>query len=235
MLLSAHVGNDGQGQLSEAEIRDEALEIFLAGHGTIALALSWTLYLIAQHPEVETRLLAELDHVLGNRCPTVQDVEQLTYTRMVLTESMRLYPPTWVMDRELVCDYELGGYHLPAGSLVLISQWVTHRDGRYFSDPHEFKPERWRSEQQTRPPEYAYFPFGGGSHICVGESLAWLEGILVLATILPRWRMRLASHPPVELKPRFSLEPKNGIHMQLDRRTLHMQTGHAGLGESDGH
>ncbi len=219
MLLTAHSGEDGRGGLSEAEIRDEALEIFLAGHGTIALALSWTLYLLAQHPEVEARLLAELHEVLGNRCPTTEDAERLTYTRMVLTEAMRLYPPTWCLDRELVCDYELGGYHLPAGALVIVSQWAMHHDARYFPDPLRFEPERWTPERKARIPEFAYFPFGGGSHLCVGEALAWLEGILILATILPRWRMQLAPQPPVELKPRFSLEPKNGIPMKLARRS----------------
>jgi cytochrome P450 len=225
MLLSAHVGPDGDGHLSEAEVRDEALEIFLAGHGTIALALGWTLYLLAQHPNVEERLLAELKAVLGDRCPTGEDVERLTYTRMVLQESMRLYPPSWVMDRELVRDYELGGYHLPAGSIVLLSPWATHRDARYFPDPSRFDPERWMPGQKVNVAEFAYFPFGGGPHRCLGESLAWYEGILILATILPRWRMHLLPQPRVELKPRFSLETKNGIPMRLERRDSVGSTG----------
>ncbi len=218
LLLAAQVGTDGERALSDAEVRDEALEIFMAGHGTIAMSLSWTLYLLAQHPEVEAQLLAELERVLENRLPTIEDVSRLTYTRMVFTEALRLYPPVWIVDRQLIGDYELGGYCLPAGCAILLSPWAMHHDARFYADPLRFDPMRWVPDEVARRPQFAYFPFGGGVHLCIGESIAWIEGIMILATVLLRWRMHLESYPPVEMKPRTGLEPKNGIPMKLERR-----------------
>ncbi|MFL6229677.1 MAG: cytochrome P450 [Pyrinomonadaceae bacterium] len=220
MLLGARdEETDGAG-MTDRQIRDEVMTLILAGHETTANALSWTWYLLAQNPEVEARLHAELDEVLdrGQRLPAVTDLARLRYTEQVFAESMRLYPPAWVVGRLAIKDCEIGGYVIPMGALVLVSQYVTHRDARFFPHPDSFEPARWTVETKESRPAYSYFPFGGGARRCAGEGFAWMEGVLLVATIASRWRMRLNPARRVETYPRITLRPKNGIHVTLERR-----------------
>ncbi|HLL72297.1 MAG TPA: cytochrome P450 [Pyrinomonadaceae bacterium] len=220
MLLVAQDEEDGaSGGMSDEQLRDEVMTIFLAGHETTANALAWTWYLLAQNPEAEARLHAELDTVLeGGRLPTVEDLPRLPYTEMVLAESMRLYPPAWVIGRLAIKDYAVGGAVAEKGALVLLSQYVMHRDARFFPDPLRFDPERWTPEAKESRPQYSYFPFGGGARRCIGEGFAWMEGTLLVATIARRWRMRLVPGHAVVPHPRITLRPKHGIRMTLEER-----------------
>ena len=219
MLLIAQDEEANTGQMTDEQVRDEALTIFLAGHETTSNALTWTWYLLSQHPEVETKLHEEIDAVLGSRLqPTTDDLPRLRYTEMVLAESMRLYPPAWALGRLAINDYEVSGYVVPAGSLILMSQYVMHRDPRYFPDPTRFDPERWTPAARESRPQYSYFPFGGGPRRCIGEGFAWMEGILLIATIARHWRLRLIPDHPVELQPVITLRPKHGMRMSLVRR-----------------
>ena len=217
LLLAQDVEGDG-GQMTDIQLRDEALTIFLAGHETTANALAWTWYLLSQNTEAEAKLHAEIDEVLKSRLPTFEDVPRLKYAEMVLAESMRLYPPAWALGRMAVNDYAIGGYFVPKKSLVLMSQYVMHHDARYFSDPMKFEPERWQPETRELRPQFSYFPFGGGPRRCVGEGFAWMEGILLIATIAQRWRMQLVPNHPVATKPLLTLRPKHGMRMIVTRR-----------------
>ena len=217
LLMSQDEEGDGKG-MTDLQVRDEAMTLFLAGHETTANALTWTWYLLSQHPEAEKGLHEELDAVLGNRLPTVEDLDRLSYTRMVLAESMRLYPPVWAVARRAINDYEVDGFVAPAGSFVFMSQYVTHRDERFHPDPLRFDPERWTPERQASRLQFSYFPFGGGPRRCIGESFAWMEGILVLATLARKWKARLVPGHRVELKPLITLRPKHGMRMTLERR-----------------
>jgi cytochrome P450 len=219
MLLLAQDEEGDTGGMTDKQVRDEAMTLFLAGHETTANAMTWTWYLLSQHPEVEAKLHAELDAVLNGHLPTMEDLERLPYTRMVLSESMRLYPPAWVVARRTLNDFEIGGYYIPANSVVFMSQYVMHRDPRYYDEPDRFDPERWASESQTERPKFAYFPFGGGPRLCIGESFAWMEGTLLLAALAQTWRARLVPGQAVELLPLITLRPKDGISMTLERRT----------------
>jgi cytochrome P450 len=218
MLLLAQDEEGDTGRMTDEQVRDEALTIFLAGHETTANALTWTWYLLSEHKDVETKLHQEIDAVLGLRLPTTDDVPRLRYTEMVLAESMRLYPPAWALGRLARADYEVGGYVVPAGALVLLSQYVAHRDPRYFPDPTRFDPERWTPEARESRPQYSYFPFGGGPRRCIGEGFAWMEGILLIATIAQRFSLRLVPNHPVELRPVITLRPKHGMRMTLSKR-----------------
>ena len=218
MLLLAQDAEGDGGGMSDLQLRDEAMTIFLAGHETTANALAWTWYLLSQHPDVEAKLHREIDTVLANRPPRVEDLAQLRYTEMVLTEAIRLYPPAWALGRLALKDYQVNGYVMPAGTLVLASQYVMHRDPRYFPAPFHFDPERWTPEARESRPPFAYFPFGGGPRRCIGEGFAWMEGVLLIATLAQRWRMRLVPDHPVEMHPRITLRPKHGIQMTLERR-----------------
>ncbi|HZH91405.1 MAG TPA: cytochrome P450 [Pyrinomonadaceae bacterium] len=219
MLLLAQDEEGATGGMTDEQLRDEALTIFLAGHETTANALAWTWYLLARNPEAEARLHSELDAVLeGGRLPTVEDLPRLRYTEMVFAESMRLYPPAWVVGRLVVKDYAVGDHVAKTGTLVLISQYVMHRDSRFFPDPLRFDPERWTPEAKDARPQYSYFPFGGGARRCIGEGFAWMEGTLLVAAIARRWRMRLAPGHPVVEHPRITLRPKHGIRMKLEDR-----------------
>lgn len=218
MLIQARdTEGDGTGMTDE-QLRDEAMTIFLAGHETTANALTWTWYLLSQNPDVEARLQAEADAVLGGRLPTAEDYPRLKYTEMVLAESMRLYPPAWIIGRRALGDYEINGYHIPAGAILLMSQYVMHHNPKYFPDPERFDPERWTPEAKEARPQFSYFPFGGGPRLCIGENFAWMEGVLVLATLAQQWQMRLAPGHPVELEPLVTLRPKHGMKMILARR-----------------
>jgi len=180
MLLLAQDTEEASGGMSDEQLRDEVMTLFLAGHETTANALAWTWYLLSQNPAVEAKMHAEIDEVLGAKLPTFEDVPRLTYTERVFTESMRLYPPVWVMSRRAVSACKIGGYHVPAKSIVLLSQFVMHHDERYYDQPEKFDPDRWLPEARAGRPKYAYFPFGGGPRLCIGEQFAWMEGILLL-------------------------------------------------------
>jgi cytochrome P450 len=218
MLLVAQDTEGDQTGMTDLQLRDEAMTLFLAGHETTANALTWTWYLLSQHPEVEARLHAEIDSVLEGRRPTADDFPQLRYTEMVFAESMRLYPPAWAMGRQVLNDYTVGGFVAPASAIILMSPYVMHHDPRYYPDPTEFDPERWTAEARASRPKFAYFPFGGGPRVCIGEQFAWMEGVLLIATIARRWRMRLAEGQRVDTRPMITLRPRYGMRMRVERR-----------------
>jgi cytochrome P450 len=221
MLLAARDGDERQGAtgaMSDQQIRDEATTIFLAGHETTALALTWAFYLLSQSPEVERRLHRELDETLGDRVAKPSDLPDLSYARSVLSESLRLYPPAWTMGRTVVADLPVGGYVVPAGATALLSQYVVQHDPRWYPDPWRFDPERWKPEAVAARPKYSFFPFGAGPRMCIGEDFAWMEGTLVLATIAQRWKFRLVPGQRIDLSPRITLRPKYGMRMCLARR-----------------
>ncbi|HEX8472741.1 MAG TPA: cytochrome P450 [Pyrinomonadaceae bacterium] len=219
MLLIAQE-EDAEGWMTDVQIRDEALTIFLTGYEGSAQALTWTWYLLSQHPEVEVRLHAELDAVLGGRLPTTGDMPRLTYTEKVFREAMRLYPPAWRMMRRAIDDHHAGGYTIRAGSLVLLSPYVMHRHERYYAEPTRFNPERWTDDARRSMPEFCYFPFGGGPRRCIGEGFAWMEGMLILATVARHWRLRLAPRHPVSAQPVIMLRSKYGMRMIAERREI---------------
>lgn len=211
--------------LNDAELRDQLMTLFLAGHETTAIALSWTWYLLATNPEAEKKLQAELDEVLRGRAPGAEDLPQLPYTEMVVKESMRLYPPAWGIGRQARQEFTAGGYTLPPRTNVFVLQWVTHRDARFFPEPERFLPERWRADSEGKDPvragkipRFAYFPFGGGPRVCIGAGLALLEATLLLATIAQRFRFELAPDQTIQLFPSVTLRPKHGIRAVLRRR-----------------
>lgn len=216
MLLQAHDEDDG-GTMTDRQLRDEVMTIFLAGHETSALTLSWAWWLLAQSATAEKRFHDEIDSVLQGRLPTLDDYPHLKFTEMIAKESMRLFPPAFGVGREAIADCEIGGFRVPAKSQVFMFQWATQRDPRFFAEPHEFKPERW-SEEDKDLPRYAYFPFGGGPRICIGNYFAMIEIVLLLATIGQRFRLKAADERPVELYPAMSLRPRGAINMRLEAR-----------------
>jgi len=208
-------------RMSDIQVRDEVMTIFIAGHETTANALTWTFYLLSQNPNIEKKLLDELGSVINsNKIPTVDDMPKLKFTEKVLRESMRLYPPVWTIGRSVNNEYTLGKYTIPAGSTILMSQYVMHHDPRYYNEPERFDPERWSSDTRSSLPRFSYFPFGGGIRACIGEPFAWMEGILVLSTIIRQWKMRLVRGQRVELDPAITLRPKYGMKMKLERRRV---------------
>jgi cytochrome P450 len=211
MLLAAR--DDDGGPMDDEQIRDEAMTIFLAGHETTANALAWTWLLLTDHPAVAQRLHAEIVRVLGDRLPTADDVPSLHYTRDVVAEAMRLYPPAWAIGRRAVRDTTLGPWAVPAGSIVITSQYVVHRDPALWGDPLGFRPERWSAEARALP-KFAYFPFGGGTRLCIGESFAWMEAVLIIATIAQRWRFERVDDAPIPLEPLVTLRPKTAIRLR---------------------
>jgi cytochrome P450 len=218
MLLMAQDEEGDGGGMTDVQLRDEAMTIFLAGHETTANALAWTWYLLAQHPEVEARLHQEIDAQLEGRLPDADDFARLKYTEKVFAEAMRLYPPAWAMGRQALSDYPIDKYIVPAGSIILMSPWVMHHDPRYYPDPFKFDPERWTPPAREARPKFSYFPFGGGPRVCIGEGFAWMEGVLLIATIAQHWSMRLAAGEKVEPKPMITLRPRGGMRMTLERR-----------------
>ena len=216
MLLAAQ-DEDGSG-MSDRQLRDELMTIFLAGHETTAVALTWAWYLLAQNPEAEAKLAAELEEVLGGRAPTVEDLPRLRYADWVVKESMRLYPPVWAVGRECVRECEVGGQRVSKGTQVFGFQWVIQRDPRWFADPLAFRPERWGEESVSHLPKFAYFPFGGGPRLCIGNYFATMEAVLILSTIARRFRLRLVPDHAVEVLPALSLRPKRGVWVQLEGR-----------------
>jgi cytochrome P450 len=214
MLIAARdedAAAEGRAALTAAELRDEVLTIFLAGYETVANALSWTWLLLGQNPAADARMATELDRVLGNRLPTLEDLPELKYTEMIVAESMRLYPPAWAMGRQATEDVEIGPYRFPKGTFVFFSQYIVQRNPAYFPDPRAFHPERFTPEAKAARPRFAYFPFGGGGRQCIGESFAWMEAILVLATLAQRWRLEIKEDQRLELQPKITLRPRFGI------------------------
>lgn len=219
MLLAARdAEGDGTG-MNDAQLRDEIITLLMAGHETTANWLTWTWYVLATHPQVESRLHAELDAALGGRPPSVDDIARLPFTRSVLAESLRLYPPAWALERRALADFEAGGYRIRKGAIVVMSQYLVHRDPRLWPDPLRVDPGRWTPEQEAARPKFAYFPFGAGTRICIGEHFAWTEAMLVLATLAQRWRVRYASVGAPVPEPLVTLRPRGGLWVRLERRT----------------
>jgi cytochrome P450 len=215
MMLAADPADDAE---SRESLRDQVITIFLAGYETVANALSWTWYLLSQNEQCERIFHAEIDGILDGRIPSVEDLSRLRYTENVMAESLRLYPPAWAMGRYACNDFALGDYFLPARTTVLISQFITHRDARFFPDPLRFDPNRFLQESKARRKKFTYFPFGAGPRQCIGEAFAWMEGILILATFAQKWKLKLVPGHPVEPQPLITLRPKYGMRMHLERR-----------------
>jgi cytochrome P450 len=208
ILLRAR-DEEGGGRMSDRQLRDEAMTLFLAGHETTALALSWTWFLLATHPEVQTRLAEEVCHLLNGRDPKAEDWPKLTYATQVVQESMRLYPPVYTFGRESIADCELNGFHVPAHTTLLISQWVVHHHPNLYEEPDAFRPERWGEPAVKSLPKFAYFPFGGGPRICIGNTFAMMEMVLALATMVQRSRLTVREGEKVVAQPTFTLRPSS--------------------------
>ena len=207
-------------QMSDQQLRDEVMTIFLAGYETTANALTWTFYLLSEHPAIDARLEKEIYSVIDNKLNvSFDDIQKLGYTTKVLTESMRLYPPAWALGRQAINDCKIGKYIIPSGSIILMSQYVMHRNPLYFPDPDAFFPDRWTDEFKKNLPRFSYFPFGGGIRSCVGEPFAWMETILIIAIINRLWKMNSLSSNKVILKPLATLRPKYGMRLKITRRS----------------
>lgn len=218
LLLACEQVNNGE-RMTEEQVHDEVLNFLIAGHETVSDALCWTWYLLSQNPEAQARLEEELERVLGDRLPTLADLEALQFTGNVVKESLRLYPPLWMIWRRALKDHRLGDFIVPAQSIVVTSQHITHRDERYFVQPLHFKPERWTKEFHKRLPKFAYFPFGGGPRQCIGDRFGLMESILVVATVAQHWKFRLIADHPVVPDPLLTLRPKYGLHVVAHRRS----------------
>ena len=214
MLMHARDEDTGEG-MTDRQLRDEVMTIFLAGHETTAIALSWTWFLLSKDPAVARKLRAELDRVLGGRTPTTGDLPELQYTGQVIQESMRLYPPAWIVSRCAIADDEIGGYHIPCGSFVFLSPYVTHRHPAFWDNPEGFDPERFERGRLDHLASFAYFPFGGGPRLCIGNTFAMMELQLIVATLAQRWRLNLVPGQRVELSPAITLRPRGPMLMTL--------------------
>jgi cytochrome P450 len=215
LLLEAE---DENGKLSDTQIRDQAMTIFLAGFETMAVTLTWTWYLLSQHPAIERRFQAEIDQTLAGRLPTADDLPKLSYTHQLLSEVLRIYPPVWTHGRRLAGAIRLGDWDLPAGAYIIFNTWLLHHDERYYADPERFDPGRWTDEPEVKRPRMSFAPFGAGPRQCIGEGFAWMEGVLLLATLAQSWQLRLAPGHPVEVEPVLTLRPRYGMRMTLSRR-----------------
>jgi cytochrome P450 len=207
--------DDGAGT-TDGQVRDEVMTLFLAGHETSALALSWALYLLARHPEAQERV-AEEGLCLQDRSSISTSLEGLEFTKRVVQETLRLYPPVWSMAREAVQDTELGGHVVPRGTQVWICTWVVQHSPIWFRDPDAFRPERWGAETSELP-KFAWFPFGGGPRVCIGQGFAMMEAALVLATVIAKYRVSLAPDARIEMSPWFTLRPKYGVRVQIESK-----------------
>jgi cytochrome P450 len=221
MLLHARDADDSS-RMSARQVRDEAMTMFLAGHETTAVALSWAWYLLAQHPEAEARLADEVREVVGDRPPAVADLPRLAYAGWVVPEAMRLYPPAYGLGRQAARATEIAGQAVAAGDILIAPTWVVHRDRRWFEEPEAFRPERWldgspRAEGPGRA-RYTYFPFGGGPRLCIGNSFATMEAILLLATIAQRFRLDLVPGQRVTPTPYVTIRPEPGVRVRLSGR-----------------
>jgi cytochrome P450 len=215
MIVAA---SEEDGRMTDVQLRDEAMTMVLAGHETTALALSFALHLLAQHPEVAARLAQEIEAELGDRPATAADLPRLTYADAVIREAMRLYPPAWALGRETIAPCVIGGYDVPTGTQLWVSQWVVHRDRRWFTDPLEFRPERWANDFAKTLPRHAYFPFGGGPRVCIGNAFATMEAVLVLVTLARRFDVSRVDERPLVLVPTVTLRPKHGVPLALRAR-----------------
>ncbi len=216
LLMSVRDEETGEG-MSDKQLRDEIITLFIAGHETTAVTLTWAWHLLAAHSAAAERLRAELAAVLGGRAPTVADLSNLPYTRMVIEETMRLYPPAWITNREAVADDEVCGYHIPAGAIVLVSPYVIHHHPAYWDEPEAFDPERFTPERSAGRTHYAYFPFGGGPRQCIGKGFALMEAQLILATAAQRYRLRHVPGQAVEPEALTTLRPRGGLPMFVER------------------
>jgi cytochrome P450 len=205
--------------MTPQQLHDEAMTLFIAGHETTAQMLGWTWYALSENPAVEARLHEELRAVLGGRAPEAADFPRLPYLQAVMNEVLRLYPPAYILARETVAPMEIGGYSMPLGSTIIFSQWVMHRDPRYYDDPDVFRPERWLDGLADRLPPGAYFPFGDGPRRCIGQGFALLEAAIVTATLAQKFSFRLVPGHPIVAEPLVTLRPRHGILMNLHART----------------
>jgi cytochrome P450 len=219
MLLRSHdPEGDGSG-MNDKQLRDECMTLFTAGHETTANALTFTFHLLAHHPDVQARLHTEVDNVLGERLATRDDVERLPLVRNVVAESMRLYPPAWAIGRQAKESVDIAGVSLPQGAVVLLCPWVIHRDPRWWPNPEHFDPDRWRDANgNSQRPRWSYVPFGGGSRSCIGEAFAWMEAILVTATVAQQWRVEPLGPRHPALRPTITLRPKHPLRVRAIRR-----------------
>jgi cytochrome P450 len=217
MLVDAQDADDGT-RMTARQVRDEVMTLFMAGHETTAGALSWTWYLLARHPEVEARLADELRVVLGERAPTTSDLPRLRYADMVVTESMRLYPPAYGLGRQAAKATEISGRPIARGDIVVVPTYVVQRDARWFEEPEAFRPERWDGDLARRLPRFAYFPFGGGPRQCIGNGFAQMEAVLILATIAQRFRLSLVPGQRITPTPYVTLRAEPAIRILLSRR-----------------
>jgi cytochrome P450 len=213
-LLSTLALDDAPDRLSDEEIRDQAVTLLLAGHETTANALAFAFHLLASDPGAERQLHAEVDDVLAGRLPEARDVDRLPVCRGVFAEALRLFPPSWAMGRQVVEAHPVGDYVIPPGDLVILPQWVVHRDPRWWPEPQRCRPERWAAAQRRDRPRWAFFPFGGGVRQCIGEGFAWTEGVLALATVARRWRLQPLPQHPLRLEPLITLRPRAGLWMR---------------------
>jgi cytochrome P450 len=220
MLLAAVDTEEGTGGMSDKQVRDECVTVMLAGHETTANALSFALWELARNPKVQERLSVESRAVLGERLPAAEDYGRLGYAAQVFAETIRLYPPVWVTARMAIEEYDYRGLTIPKGSILLAPQIVAHRDPRFWENPLQFDPERFTEENKAQRPRFCHFPFGAGARQCIGEGLAWMEGVLILAFVASHWRISLPAGAPKELPlwPVISLRPKGGVHLRVDRR-----------------
>lgn len=214
MLMDAKDENTGD-SMSDEQLRHEAVTLFIAGHETTAVALTWAFYLLAENPQSRKLLGDEISRVLDGRTPLASDLADLEYTRMVLDETLRLYPPAWVTNRKASQEDQIGGYYIPAGAEVSVSPYVTHRDPTLWPEPEQFEPSRFKAEIAAERPRYAYFPFGGGPRQCIGNNFALMEAQLALAAIAQRYTLELAPDKPVETEPLITLRPKDGLWFTL--------------------
>ncbi|MGZ5021961.1 MAG: cytochrome P450 [Chthoniobacterales bacterium] len=215
LLLAQDTEGDG-GRMTDLQVRDEAMTIFLAGHETSANAMSWTWYLLSQYPEVENQFHEEVDRVLEGRRAQIEDVAALQLTGQIFAEALRLYPPLWATGRRAMEECQIGDYTIPAGSVVILSQYVTQRDPRWFPEPNEFRPERWTAVARLERPRFSYFPFSAGSRACLGENFAGVEGVLCLATLAQKWKLRVVPDHPIALQPQLTLRARHGIKMRIE-------------------
>jgi cytochrome P450 len=219
MLIAAVDDEEGApGGMTDQQVRDEAITLLLAGHETTANALTWTWYLLSQNAAAEAKLHEELDRVLAGRMPSVADMASLVYTKRVVTEAMRIYPPAWLVGRRSAGEYAVGQYEIAPRSIIFMSPFVMQRDARFFSQPEQFHPDRWTPDFEAALPKFAYFPFGGGARQCIGEHFAWMEGVLVLATVAQRWRLSCVPGQRIVPQPLVTLRAKYGINMTTSRR-----------------
>ena len=217
MLIEAVDPLDGNG-MSDRQLRDELVTLMLAGHESTANVLSWTFVLLCQNPSVQSKLIVELETVLRNRLPNIEDINHLEYTQQVIKESLRLYPPLYALPRCPIRDCEIGGYTFPAGCYIIVSPWIMQRSSNYFANPEQFQPERWENNLEKELPKGVYFPFGDGPRICIGKGFAMMEATLLLATIVQKFKLELLSEPPIVPFPSITLRPKYGVKVLVKER-----------------